>query len=186
MVLHCLLHQSFIYSLSKPSVYLTYWMAATWLSLITWYAQCSSVYSASILGSQRTHPVCYIIHLKINCLFSVSAYLKENNCNTGTWCWPWQPRCDLCSILYWKIPVFGICIILVRKLEHFQKSLPKIWDIWGEKGTHFKSQIFRRWTSPCTYASALRPLHETHLQMCIHCILINTEQIHKQSCAFAK
>jgi len=181
MVLHYLLHQSFIYFWSKPSVYRMYHMAATWLSRITWYAQCSSVYSASTLSSQRTHPVCFIIHLKINCLFIVGAYLKENSCNIGIWCWLWQPRCDLCSILYWKIPVSGICIIFVRKPGTFSEISTKNLGHLGRE-----SPIFHRWTSPCIYASALRPLHESHLQMCIHCILINTEQIRKQSCAFAK
>jgi hypothetical protein len=137
VVLHYLLHQSFIYSLSKPSVYLMYQTAAIWLSRITCYAQCCSVYLTSTLSSQRTHPVCFIIHLKINCLFIVIAYLKENIFNTGTCCWPWKPRCDLCSILYRKIPVSGICIILVRKPGTFSEISTKNLGHLGREGDTF-------------------------------------------------
>jgi len=120
--------------LEQASVYFIYQMAAVRLSNITWYAQCSSVYSASTLSLQRTHPVCFIIHLKISCLFSVSTYVKENSCNTGTWWWPWPPWCDLCSILYRTIPVSGICVILVRKPGTFSEISAKNLGYLGREG----------------------------------------------------
>jgi len=36
-------------------------------------------------------------------------------------------------------------IIFLGKWGHFQKSVQKIWDIWGgKKRAYFKSQIFHR------------------------------------------
>lgn len=154
MVFHYLLHQSYIYSSSKPIVYLMYQMAAIWLSNITWYAQCTLVYSASTPSSQSTHPVCFIIHLKINCLFIVSAYLKENSFNIGTWCWPWQPRCDLCSILYRKIPVSGISYPRKETWNIFRNLYQKS-GTFGERMRHILKVRFSTNELPLVHMQVL-------------------------------
>ena len=50
--------------------------------------------------------------------------------------------------------------ILLRETGTFSEFLLQTWDIWGEKGTHFKNQISHRLAAAYTYASALRPLRK--------------------------
>jgi len=56
LLIHGIFHQFFLHSCSKPSVILIYQGAAIWSYCVVLYTCCSTVSSASVHISQKTHP----------------------------------------------------------------------------------------------------------------------------------